>query len=484
MDKLFEQFYEKNETEIFRDIADIIAIPSIARASEQGEQEAPYGQEVKKGLEFLLKKGKALGLETKNYDFHVGEIIAGTGENIVGLLCHVDVVDAGDGWITDPFKAEVIDGELYGRGAIDDKGPMICALYAMKYLTQNHYIPENGKIKMIIGTDEEENWNSIQYYLEQNPELPTFSIVPDANFPVVYCEKGLINLELTLSVGNEKKETASPCFKMISLKGGERGNVVPANASCEITFSTKDYAFEKETVFIDEFAKKHDIRATTSVNNGRLCINVFGKAAHAMTPEKGKNAISWLMKLLKTMSKETDIRFEWQNFIDFYDRYIGLQYDGENLGMKWEDHDSGPLTLNVGVLALEENVVRIKLNLRYPVSRSFAEIRERFDQLAADASVKVEYGVCMEPIFYPKDSRLVQSLMKVYQQFTGDKVSQPIALGGATYARAIPKAIAFGPVFPNQEELAHEANEHYTFSDYKKITEIYANAILQLFNIL
>lgn len=482
MDRIFENFYREKEGELFEDISKLIAIPSVAKAHER-EKDAPYGTAVKKGLDYVLQRGKELGFETVNYDNQVGEIITGSGKNTVGILCHVDVVDAGDGWTTDPFKAELIDGELYGRGAIDDKGPLICSLYAMKYLEEYDHIPDNCRIKMIIGTDEEEDWESIGYYLQQKPELPTFSIVPDANFPVIYCEKGLANLELILPIGDDGKEQKEGCFNITQLSGGERSNVVAANAMCRIESSNPAFDFERGMAFIEDFSNTMEISIEAERDESALNIKVFGRAAHAMTPEKGKNAISYLMKLLKEMSLKCGICFAQQELIDFYDKYIDLQYDGKNLGLKCSDNDSGDLTLNVGVLKLEEHCVSMKINLRYPVSYGLNQIKSKLAQVTDSEGASIKYGVCMDPIFFPKDSPLVETLMDVYQKITGDETTEPIALGGATYARAIPQAIAFGPVFPTQEELAHEADEHYTFADYKKITKIYAEAIMRLFAI-
>ena len=482
MDRTFEEFYREKERELFEDLSNLIAIPSVAKAHEK-TKDAPYGTAVKKSLDYVLQRGKGLGFETVNYDNQVGEIIVGSGKNTVGVLCHVDVVDAGDGWTTDPFKAELIDGELYGRGVIDDKGPLICSLYAMKFLEDYKLIPDNCRIKMIIGTDEEEDWESISYYLQQKPELPSFSIVPDANFPVIYCEKGLVNLELTLPIGDAAKEQREGSFNTTQLSGGERSNVVAANAMCRIESSNPAYDFKRELAFIENFSKTMDISIDAARDNSALDIKVHGRAAHAMTPEKGKNAISYLMKLLKEMSLECETCFVQQELIDFYAKYIDLQYDGKNLGLKCSDKDSGDLTINVGILTLEKHCISMTINLRYPVSYGFNHIKSKLAQVIAEEGASIKYGVCMDPIFFPKDSPLVETLMDVYRKVTGDETTEPIALGGATYARAIPQAIAFGPVFPTQEELAHEADEHYTFADYKKITEIYADAIMRLFEI-
>lgn len=213
---------------------------------------------------------------------------------------------------------------------------------------------------------------------------------------------------------------------------------------------------------------------------GEVSVEVKGRAAHAMTPEKGVNAISALMEILYLLSEGERYTFVQQNLIEKYHTYIGLDYNGEKMGIGWEDEASGLMTVNVGLMKMEEDALTLTMNIRYPVTKTFEDVDAKLKPLTRALNGKLEYGVCMDPIYFEKDSEIVKTLMKVYQDTTGDMKSQPISLGGATYARAIPNAIAFGPVFPDQEELAHEANEHYSVADYKRITEIYANALLEL----
>lgn len=479
MVQLFDKYFEEKETELLRDICESIAIPSIAGAPDGKEN--PFGKEVTACLEHILNRGGALGFQINNIDNYVGEITIGSGEHLIGILCHADVVDAGAGWDTDPFFAAVIDGELYGRGSIDDKGPMICCLYAMDYIQQNRLLPENVRIRMIIGTDEEENWISIDKYLKQNPEIPEISIVPDANFPVISCEKGLINGTISIPVScRNKKESSGILLKLESLSGGERPNVVAAGAGCCISSSDEKYDCNKLAEEIKKLGEKRNIPVTVNTEGGQLEVKTEGKAAHAMTPEKGENAISYLMELLYELTAGEMYVFAQQNVLDFYHRYFGLTYNGEGMNLAWSDTDSGKLTVNVGMLTLNGLSMDVVINLRYPVTRRFEEVKNVLSEVCEESGANIKFGVCMDPIYFEKDSPIVSRLMEVYQESTGDMVSQPISLGGATFARAIPNAIAFGPVFPDQEELAHEANEHYSVTDYKRITEIYIKALLKL----
>lgn len=466
------RFIESIIPQMLEDIAELIKIPSISRASD--ESEYPFGKPVAEALQTLLKKADTMGFSTKNYENYVAEITIGNGEDIVGILCHVDVVDGGDGWSCDPFEIVIKDDEIYGRGIIDDKGPMISCLYAMRYIYEKRLLPENKQIKMIIGTDEEENWESIHYYLSCNPLLPRVSIVPDANFPVIYCEKGLINFELTKSdLSNYLNEYV--CVE--NIKGGERANVVPLNASCTIASKQKEYNFEKEIRLLTEKCNRLGVEAQLAVEGDYLIFSVKGKAAHAMTPEKGNNAISYLMQALAVLKDEPS---EKTSVVDFYNRYIGLDYNGQKLDCEYSDEESGMTTVNIGQADFVNGILHLTVNLRYPVSLTFNAISEKILSALEAENVDIKWGVCMDPVYFNKDSDTIQKLMKVYQNTTGDYESKPISLGGATYARAIPNAVAFGPVFPDQEELAHEADEHYSLLDLKRITEIYIKALLEL----
>ncbi|NBH61397.1 dipeptidase PepV [Anaerotruncus sp. 80] len=478
MKREFEKFYEENRGALLGDISALIEIPSIATQSD--DCSAPFGKDVADCLAKILQRGEEMGLHTENIGNYIGEITLGEGNHLIGILCHADVVDAGEGWETEPFKGIIKDGEMYGRGSIDDKGPMVCCMYAMKYIKENNLLPPDFRLKMVIGTDEEVEWNSIARYLEGKPELPEISIVPDANFPVIFCEKGLINADLSYPVINEGG-AAKASLSLQELCGGERANVVPTGARCKISWTDESIRAEKLIEEISAHAEK--LGAETGVcltKEGEVFVEVKGRAAHAMTPEKGVNAISALMEILYLLSEGERYIFVQQNLIEKYHTYIGLDYNGERMGIGWEDEASGLMTVNVGLMKMEKDALTLTMNIRYPVTKTFEDVDAKLKPLTRALNGKLEYGVCMDPIYFEKDSEIVKTLMKVYQDATGDMQSQPISLGGATYARAIPNAIAFGPVFPDQEELAHEANEHYSVADYERITEIYANALLEL----
>lgn len=467
-----KEFFKENEERLLQDLIGLIQIPGIAGAAE-GEGN-PFGKAVTESLRYIMDLAGKMGFDVCNYDNYAAEISIGQGEHVIGILCHADVVDAGDGWETDPFQGVVKDGKLYGRGSIDDKGPLISCLYGMKYIQERSLLPKGYRIKLIVGTDEEENWESIDYYLKQNPELPELSIVPDGNFPLIFCEKGLVNFEFLFPA---KSTQVGETIEIITLSGGERANVVPAHAMCKLGSTEKNHDFEKESAIIKKQIETLPVSGEVSCEPGLLTIEVQGKAAHAMTPEKGVNAFSYLMKILAALADENGADC---GTVKLYNQYIGTEYDGKSLGCKCGDEDSGDLTVNIGTAELKDGRLRCGVNLRYPVTYRFDEVVSSIMKIADQEQIQVKQGVCMDPVYFEKESRLVTTLMEVYKECTGDQTAEPIAIGGATYARAIPNAVAFGPVFPDQEELAHEANEFFAVADYRRITEIYVKALLRL----
>lgn len=434
-----EFFMNQAEQEaMLHDIKALVEIPTVC--SEENGPGEPFGKKVAQGLEFVLKLAQDFGFETENYDGYMGEITMGTGAFTVGILCHVDVVPAGEGWETPPFESVLKDGKLYGRGSSDDKGPLIGALYAMKHIHENGLLPEDASVKLLVGTNEEELWQDIPYYLEHARKLPDVSIVPDAFFPLINCEKGLYDFDLIY------RRTAKLPGSIVveEIHGGSGRNVVPAECICRLKIEGKE---------------------------GPIEVKTLGKSAHAMAPEKGINAIIQMIRYLE-ITTEDEFAAACGTLMD--------DYYGKAAGFACEDEESGKLTCNFGTIRTDGDSIRLECNVRYPASLSFETIESRISEAFTSAGFQVEYVDKLPPIYFPKDSRLVKTLMEVYQTCTGDKESQPVSMGGATYARAIPKAVGFGAIFPHEEEIAHEPNEFIVVQSLLQATELIHEAILAL----
>src|SRR6056297_1322733 len=397
-----KDWIKSNENRILSDLEEFIKIKSVQK---QPKKNKPFGEGVDEALKFILKYAENLGFKTKNLDNYIGFADWGEGSEMLGILCHVDIVPEGSGWNTDPYKMEIKDNKIIGRGVLDDKGPTILILNAVKYLMEND-VYSNKKIRIIFGTNEESGWKGIEYYLENEKE-PDIAFTPDAEFPVIFAEKGILHFKLKSDI------------EII-----EKGNVVK--------------------------------------------IKAHGTSAHASTPQLGDNAISKLINYLNNYIKDP--------FLEFYKDKIGLLYNGENIGVGFEDEISGKLTFNTGIVDNQGVVV----DIRYPVFVDKGQIEKNIKN-NLEKNIKYEEMAHKNPLHVSKDSDLVQELMIVYNDIMEDNKT-PIAIGGGTYARAVKKGVAFGPLFPKQEEVAHQANEYFEKDKFFKSLEIYIKGIKKLIN--
>lgn len=461
-------FLRDNKGNMIMDLGEFIEIPTVLCEDDYSVSH-PFGEQINIGLEWLLRKAESFDFKCRNFDGYAGEITVGTGKIIIGILGHEDVVSAGEGWNTEPFKSVVNDGKIYGRGSLDDKGPIISCLYVMKYLRDNDLIPADYSIRMIIGADEEVGWRCIDYYKEHVDALPDYSIVPDGNFPLIFCEKGLIDFDMFANT-NDNLEAD---IVVEELNGGSGRNIVAGKAEC--TILCKDELLDK---IADILGKMQDI-SIKRLDDNRLAVIAVGKATHAMSPEKGKNAICILLDAIWRLPYSTSI----MDFIDKFNKYVGTDYNAGRFGCRFEDELSGVTTLNIGTIGKNGKGITMESNLRYPASISFAEVDVAMKKTLDDAGFSYKAVSCLPSVYVDPESNFVKSLVKAYADNTGDYDSKPMAIGGATYARAIPNAVSFGPLFPYEEELAHEPNEYLSVDSFIKMTAIFSDAIEALMNL-
>lgn len=456
---------EAYKEDIVKDLQGLIQIKSVEEEAQDG---MPFGKGPDEALKYTLKLGESLGFETKNVDNYAGHIEYGSGDEIIGVLVHLDVVPEGEEpWQYPPYSGEVHDGKLYGRGATDNKGPAIGALYALKAIKESN-VKLNKKIRLILGTNEESGWGGIEYYLKKEKE-PTMAFTPDADFPVIYAEKGILVFDLVKSLKGEDKKG----LVLKSLKGGNAPNMVADKCTAVIEYDDVDYIANT----LKQYADETGYNLTSEIDGDNITITSSGKSAHGAAPEKGINAISRLMMFLSRLSF-TDTATN--DFIRFYADHIGMEYYGESIGCAYEDKTSGKLTFNVGMIKVDNKEGRITVNARYPISINSLQVFEGLKAKSDPFGFRIDGDEDMEPKYIPKDHELVETLMKVYRKHTGDKESEPIAIGGGTYARAIENAVAFGPIFHGQEALEHQKNEYIEISLLIKAAAIFADAMYEL----
>lgn len=422
--------------QILNDTLKLVAIDSV---QSEPTNLSPFGDGVGICLNEVLSIAESLGFKTHNEQGYYGTATIGQGEEF-GILGHVDVVPyKNQTWTKKPL-GEILDGTLYGRGVLDDKGPMICCLYAVHKLIQDGYAPKRT-IKFIFGGNEETGWKCIDKYNELEI-MPKDGFSPDADFPVINCEKGILHIDMEV----EKPDNLELLF------GGERANMVIDKAECVINTH-----LERPT----------DINLSQSEKDGKISIKAYGTAAHGSTPELGDNAF---LHLLNHLSNHLGGKYK-----KLYNVLYSIK--GEGLNINLEDEQSGHLSLNVGVVKTHQDKLQLALDIRYPVTYREDDIFDRVCKAAPFAKFTKAHS--QAPLFVDKNDPLVQSLLKAYNDVTGEK-QQPIAIGGGTYARAMKHGVGFGPVFPGKLSCAHEADEHFSIADFEKSFDIYYEAIKNL----
>ncbi|MEH7442536.1 dipeptidase PepV [Bacillus sp. JJ1122] len=459
---------EKREADLIKDAQELLKIKSVLD-EENVTPEAPLGEGVKEALEFLLQLGEKDGFTAKNVGNLAGHLEFGQGDEIVGILCHVDVVPEGDGWTSDPFSAEIRDGKIFARGAIDDKGPTMAAYYAMK-IVKELGLPLNKRVRMIIGTDEESNWRCVDHYFKHE-EMPAMGFAPDADFPIIYAEKGIADYDLVYKpAGSEKTDFDA---EVIEFSSGRRYNMVPDFAQASLVVQ------ERQTDLVqrfEDYKKQNELQGKAHVENGKLILELEGVSAHGMEPNNGKNAGLHMANFLSQLNLDGNSG----KFFQFVSKYLGKDSRGKELGIAYSDEITGDLTINVGKLSYSsENGGRAGLNMRYPVTTKLEKTKEILNGVLEAEEITIENFSNSNPHHVDENDFLIQTLKKVYEEQTGEK-AELISIGGGTYARSLKSGVAFGPLFPGRPDIAHQKDEYMIIEDLVRATAIYAQAIYEL----
>lgn len=451
------------KNELVSSTQEILRIKSV---EEPGVNGMPYGPGVGRALECALDISSRLGFKTVNLDGYVGYAEYGEGDDYVGVLGHLDVVPEGDGWEYPPYGAEIHDGKIYARGSLDDKGPIMAALYGLKAI-KNAKLPLSKRVRIIFGTNEETGSREMEYYLDKE-KPPVSGFTPDAEYPIIFAEKGLTTFKLVKDLN--MKQGGKLQIKYI--KGGQRSNMVPDY--CEAAIETDN---PSELVKdIDAVSTENNYKVRVELQGSQVIIKSYGVSAHGSMPQFGFNAIMQLFELLERLPVgDSDI----YDFICFLNKYVGFDVYGEKFGVGLEDKASGKLSFNVGVIDMNEDMVSLILNLRYPVTFKLDDMMKPFNARLEGTGIRIEDFGHQEPLYFPEDHPLIKALQKVYTEQTGLEANL-LAIGGGTYAKEMPNIVAFGPIFPGKPDLDHQANEYIEIDDLVLNAKIYAHAIYEL----
>lgn len=444
--------------DLISDLQGCIRIPSVYQEDDSGY---PYGKPVQECLEYMLKCAEKLGFATGNLDNHVGWCEYGSGEEMVAVLGHLDVVPEGDGWSVPPYEGLVADGKIFGRGTMDDKGPTMCALYALKAIADSG-LPLQRRIRILFGLNEETGSADMAYYKAHGGEIPVMGFTPDGEYPIINGEKGLINETYRCEFAPKGD------LRIRSLWGGTAHNIVPNYAKAELACNP-----DLTASICGMTAEKI---SCTPTEDGVL-VEASGVNAHGGAPWEGENAIGRLAMFLNRLPVEGGAK----KAIDFLAEKIGLECDGKSLGIAMSDDVSGILTMNLGVLRGDETAMEVKLNYRYPVTKTFDQCGPQTEQAFLDGGFVRTVAGHKEKLYMPPEHPLVKKLTEVYTRCTGLDAT-PKSIGGGTYAKMMPNVLAFGPIFPGDEVREHKPDEFMELSRLLDNANILAEAMYAMAN--
>ena len=468
LDRTLDQALESMKDDLIETLKGWLRVPSLKAEAEPG---APFGPELRRMLDLALADARRLGFAPRDIDGYAADMEVGQGEETVAILTHLDVVPAGEGWHTPAFEPVEKEGKLYARGAVDNKGPSVAALFAMKAI-RDAGIPLRKKVRLVLGCDEESGWADIDYY-KAHVGLPDVGFSPDAGYPLINTEKGICHVTLACALPPSPEEGGT-AFALRAVRAGERANVIPSAAEAELGGDFE--AIRRRVADFTGSACDPDSYPVTvePLPQRGARIAVGGVGGHASMPELGKNAAARLLQLLAALEAGGA-----GPAIALLAEAIGGDTDGSGFGIAGSDGVSGPLTINLGILRLEENMLSATLDIRYPVLFSQDQIVRFITMRMSAAGFAVSLGHGQPPHHVPTTRPVVRALLSAYEQVTGLPPST-LAIGGGTYARAMPEAVAFGSVFPDEEEVVHQANEYVAIEKLMLNARIIARAIVAL----
>ena len=447
MKTVIEEKVREYLPDLIRDLGTLVSYPTV-----YSEDEPPFGRANIDCLNRALEFGRKMGFKAVNVDNYAGYIEIGEGDQVIGIVGHLDVVPVSETWKTNPFEM-VQDGDrYYGRGTSDDKGGVICGLYAMKILSEIQ--PKlNKRIRLIMGCNEESGSRGLRYYIEKEGYVDC-GFTPDGSFPVVFGEKG-----------NAGGQFVGKTEKIIDIKGGTVGNAVANKVVINLPLNSFDH-----DVF-DKFINENGLRYEINEEADQQIVTVYGTAAHASTPEQGVNAISYAMEGLFLAGIDDE-------FVTAYHDLIGTGYYGEKIGLDLHD-EYGRLTMNIGVIRKQEGQIVASIDIRFPVTMTNGPIKEA---LVANSNGHVINARGGDPLFFPLDHPMIDAMLSAYYEMT-DSTLKPLTMGGGTYARTMKNIVAFGCDTQEYNWHIHDDNEFVTVNSLETQTKVYTQALINLLKI-
>ena len=451
MDKKIYELIDSYRDEFVRTLKSWIRIPSVKGEAEDG---APFGRTVREMLDRAMKDAEGMGFAVRDFDGYACDITLGTAEEKIAVLGHLDVVPAGDGWTHPPFGADVEGGRMFGRGTNDDKGPSLAALFAMRAIREAG-IPLKKSIRLILGCDEESGWEDMAWYAAHT-QMPETGFSPDASFPLINTEKGMIHLRFHA----DNRDTG---IRVLEMATGDRLNVIPGESAALIEGGAE------LADRVRAWGEKNGMPVQAEVTAEGVRVTVTGIPGHSAYPEGRRNAIGMMLLLLKDLGA--------QGALKTLAEAVGMEHDGKSLGCACRDDVSGALTCNMGILHLENGEWTGTLDMRCPITADLQALKD--SAITHLPGFRIDVLEIKEPHHVPAEGELVTSLLAAYEEETGLK-GEAMSTGGGTYAKVLKQGVAFGALFPDEPDLAHQANEYEDIDSLMKAAKIFANALIRL----
>ena len=451
MEKKIYELIDGYRDEFTQMLRSWIQIPSV-KGEAQGN--APFGPEVREMLDRAMSDARSMGFTVRDFDGYACDITLGDADEKIAVLGHLDVVPAGDGWTHPAFGAEMEGERMFGRGTNDDKGPSLAALYAMRAIKEAG-IPLKKSIRMILGCDEESGWEDMKWYAAHT-EMPETGFSPDASFPLINTEKGMIHLCFQA----ENRDTG---IRVLEMATGDRLNVIPGESTALLAGGEE--LAEKARAW----GEKNGMPVVAEVTAEGVRVTVTGIPGHSAHPKGRRNAIGMMLLLMKDLGAQGPLKT--------LAKAVGMEYDGKSLGCACQDDISGSLTCNMGILRLVDGIWAGTLDMRCPITADLEALKDA--AIAHLPGFKVDVIEIKGPHHVPADSELVTSLLAAYEEETGLK-GEAIAIGGGTYAKVLKQGVAFGALFPDEPDLAHQADEYADISRLMTAAKIFANGLIRL----
>ncbi len=458
---------EAKREQILAQTARLVSVNSIEQPETADEKaNAPYGAAVRQVLDYALEMGRDAGFVTRDFSGKVGRVECGAGDRIFGILAHLDIVPAGEGWLTDPFQAVIKDGRIHGRGVVDDKGPVAAVLAAMEIASSLVPAPK-CKVHLILGCNEETGMGCMKHYIQHVPDQPDFGVTPDNAFPVIFGEKGIVRAQVAGPVSSA----------IVSFEAGTRPNVVPNLAKARVALGS--LAEENVRRSFADYLSQFQLEGGLSFEGGCAQVELKGVSCHSQEPRDGVNAATHLFTWIGTCFQDQAAAQIGALFTDNLGGGCDLAFTGRYMR---------ELTLSLGIAKIENGVLTLVIDIRHPNDITPDEILSRLQGSVQGCCG--EWTVTLPSVspylFEDPDGPFIRQLVGIYRDITGDTQTPPQVTGGGTYARMFKNHVAFGPLFPTDPPLPegvgslHQANEAIFVDHLVELCAIYARLLYEV----